>query len=103
MIEDNVTVKKKKKEKIVEQPSSKIHQLHNHKIAQNNIMPMPFLQRYQGCLRLFFFKHKTAYEITRCLEFRRVLFRSRILCADSFRSGWHGADVVGSGTGSDFH
>src|SRR5256885_10116779 len=26
----------------------------------------------------FFFKQKTAYEITRCLEFRRVLFRSRI-------------------------
>src|SRR5205807_5680639 len=26
--------------------------------------------------RVFFFKHKTAYEITRCLEFRRVLFRS---------------------------
>src|SRR5215467_14999085 len=25
----------------------------------------------------FFFKQKTAYEITRCLEFRRVLFRSR--------------------------
>src|SRR5205807_6652219 len=24
----------------------------------------------------FFFKQKTAYEITRCLEFRRVLFRS---------------------------
>src|ERR1039457_989132 len=28
------------------------------------------------CL-LFFFKEKTAYEITRGLEFRRVLFRSR--------------------------
>src|SRR6266516_7449322 len=25
---------------------------------------------------LFFFKQKTAYEIVRCLEFRRVLFRS---------------------------
>src|ERR1039457_2596015 len=25
---------------------------------------------------VFFFKQKTAYEITRCLEFRRVLFRS---------------------------
>src|ERR1039457_6573058 len=25
----------------------------------------------------FFFKQKTEYEITRCLEFRRVLFRSR--------------------------
>src|SRR3989454_6995413 len=28
-------------------------------------------------LFFFFFKQKTAYEITRCLEFRRVLFRSR--------------------------
>src|SRR2546426_6080545 len=28
-------------------------------------------------LGFFFFKQKTAYEITRCLEFRRVLFRSR--------------------------
>src|ERR1039457_3405969 len=29
-------------------------------------------------LFFFFFKHKTAYEITRLLEFRRVLFRSRL-------------------------
>src|SRR6202040_1556303 len=28
------------------------------------------------CLGLFFFKQKTAYEISTCLEFRRVLFRS---------------------------
>src|SRR5260221_774220 len=27
--------------------------------------------------RFFFFKQKTAYEITVCLEFRRVLFRSQ--------------------------
>src|SRR5688500_20373838 len=26
--------------------------------------------------QLFYFKQKTAYELTRCLEFRRVLFRS---------------------------
>ena len=29
-------------------------------------------------LNVFFFKQKTAYEITRWLEFRRVLFRSKI-------------------------
>src|SRR5882762_11858562 len=33
---------------------------------------------YEGDrLRGFFFKQKTAYEIQVCLEFRRVLFRSR--------------------------
>src|SRR5688500_5664732 len=31
---------------------------------------------------LFFFKQKTAYEFTRLLEFRRVLFRSMKLCED---------------------
>src|SRR5256885_8527358 len=29
----------------------------------------------------FFFKQKTAYDITRCLEFRRVLFRSSVAFA----------------------
>src|SRR5947209_8908184 len=34
---------------------------------------------HRGCLNssIFFFKQKTAYEILACLEFRRVLFRSR--------------------------
>src|SRR5438046_5370962 len=32
---------------------------------------------------VFFFKQKTAYEIGQCLEFRRVLFRSRLA-----KGGW---------------
>ena len=35
-----------------------------------------FFARTVAVVRFFFFKQKTAYEITRGLEFRRVLFRS---------------------------
>src|SRR5256885_6176542 len=34
-----------------------------------------------SCIFFFFFKKRRAYEITRCLEFRRVLFRSRAVLA----------------------
>ena len=43
----------------------------------------------RGFLALFFFKQKSAYEITVLLEFRRVLFRSNIhFIIISFPSWW---------------
>src|ERR1039457_7459511 len=37
----------------------------------------------------FVFKQKTAYEITRCLEFRRVLFRSALTAEHNGRTFSH--------------
>src|SRR5215831_18752218 len=43
----------------------------------------------------FFFKQKTAYEMPKCLEFRRVLFRSEVL-GDRLAAG-EGRDVLQHG------
>ena len=55
----------------------------------------------------FFFKQKTAYEITRCLEFRRVLFRSSITGtsrtngATEILIGGDGNDTLRGSSGDD--
>src|ERR1039457_7704399 len=43
------------------------------------------------CVFFFFvvFKQKTAYEFTRLLEFRRVLFRSKIAAIGAAPPAWH--------------
>src|SRR5207248_11653421 len=44
----------------------------------------------------FFFKQKTAYEIVRCLEFRRVLFRSHRVDRGGFTEGTEKKLAAGS-------
>src|ERR1022692_3649674 len=46
-------------------------------------------ERYTWICCFFFFKQKTAYDVTRWLDFRRVLFRSHYECA-----GWRLNDDV---------
>src|SRR6266446_9082104 len=50
----------------------------------------------------YFFKQKTAYEITRCLEFRRVLFRSSVgVKLSGTRHLWvkRGAELIAGAVG----
>src|SRR3712207_8443625 len=49
----------------------------------------------------FFFKQKTAYEILACLEFRRVLFRSRLQLTRAARRQEHHLRVAARGRADD--
>src|ERR1039457_6030711 len=61
------------------------------------------VEEIQGSV-LFFFKQKTAYDITRSLEFRRVLFRSiRIETGGTGSNGDFASRLIGQGIRSEEH